>query len=123
MQLAGRAFDLTDRSFAGIDRITLLTDDALVTTDDRDLAMRVSGTGSRNDHLVLAGLTLTDSEIAALHRHGIDTVTDRAGDHVNTAPQTSGLDGDRIQGARPEGLASPPGAAQEGVLLEGQGRA
>lgn len=99
LHLAGSAFDLRGKSFTGIHRISLLTDNAMITAGSLAMAKLVSGITSQNDHLTLSGVVLTDAEIRTLHQRGIDTITDAAGDHVNTAPHASGLNGDRIQAA------------------------
>ena len=100
--LVGDAFDLTGKTFAGISRISLSTDGAVLTVTGGDaaakaLALRTGGLLSQHDTLKALGLTFTTAEIAALHRQGLDTIRDAAGPHVNAAPVVSGLDGTPLQ--------------------------
>ncbi|WP_305072145.1 hypothetical protein [Microvirga puerhi] len=94
--LYGAAFDFTGRSLTGIDRVSLQTDDAVLTMADHDSALLASGIVSQNDTLIAASVTFTAAELARLHRQGIDTIVDAAGTHVNTAPVIRALSGDRV---------------------------
>ncbi|MET0743479.1 MAG: hypothetical protein ABWY78_08930, partial [Microvirga sp.] len=89
--LVGDAFDLTAKTFAGIGRIALATDGAVLTVTGNDdaaktLALRTGGTLSQHDTLLALGLTFTPAEIARLHAQGLDTIRDAAGSHANAAP-------------------------------------
>jgi Ca2+-binding RTX toxin-like protein len=95
--LQGTAFDFGTRTVIGIDRISLQTDDAVITVADRETAMLMSGIGSQNDKLVATNVSFTAPQLRTLHRQGIDTIVDAAGTHTNSAPVTQGLDGDRFE--------------------------
>ncbi len=99
--LRGSAFDFTGKTVSGLSRISLTTDNAVLTiagTDDvaRATALLAGGIESQNDTLVARGLTFTSGERKALHRQGVDTIIDASGTYQNLAPKALQLDGDRI---------------------------
>ena len=95
--LHGTTFDFTAKTFIGIDRISLQTDNAAVTTADRAMALLLSGIVSQNDALISTGVTFTAAELAKLHRQGVDRIIDAAGTHTNGAPVMQALSGGRIK--------------------------
>jgi hypothetical protein len=97
IKLTGASFDLRPKTFTAIDRIALLTDNAIVTVADKVTAVLLSGIDSQNDRLVHTGEAFTADEIHALHRRGIDTIVDANGEHTDAAPQAQHLDGARIR--------------------------
>jgi serralysin len=94
--LRGKVFDLTGKTLTGIDRISLLTDNAVLIAPDLATALLASGIDSQNDRLEVAGATLSAEQIRMLHRQGIDTIIDAVGSHMNAAPVISHLNGERI---------------------------
>lgn len=102
--LRGARFDFTDRTLAGIDRLSLKTDGAVFIAPTKTVALLASGHDSQNDRLEATGVVFDENEIAALHRQGIDTVVDAAGTHVNAAPAFQHLHGDRLKARAGETL-------------------
>ncbi|MGO4706126.1 hypothetical protein AB4072_10200 [Microvirga sp. 2MCAF38] len=99
--LQGEVFDFTGKIVSGFSRISLATDNAVLTIaggDDvaRATALLAGGIESQNDTLEALGLTFTLGERKALHRQGIDTIIDASGTYQNLAPKVFQLDGDRI---------------------------
>jgi hypothetical protein len=94
--LHGAVFDFTGKTLIGIDRLSLQSDNAVLIAPDLATAMLASGIASQNDRLEATGVTFWAAQIRALHRQGIDTIVNAAGPHVNTAPVTEELNGDRI---------------------------
>lgn len=102
--LMGTSVDLRGIAVQEIRFIRLNSNDATITLDNKDAALKVSGQGVSGAKLVLTSDTLSDAERLTLHRLGIDTITDKDG-RVTThrAPQVADLVGDRV--------AMPPGQA------------
>jgi Ca2+-binding RTX toxin-like protein len=97
--LKGASFDFTGRTLAGIDRIALQTDNAVLVAPSLAVAMLASGIEAQNDRLEALAVTFTPAQIAILHRQGIDTIVDAAGMHRNAAPTMQNLNGDWIDAA------------------------
>ncbi|MDF2809840.1 MAG: hypothetical protein K0S56_871 [Microvirga sp.] len=95
--LHGDAFNFSTRTLIGIDRLSLQTDNAVLTVTDAATALRAYGVVSQNDTLIASGVTFTAVELRTLHKQGIDTVVDLAGTHTNLAPVTTALHGDRFE--------------------------
>jgi Ca2+-binding RTX toxin-like protein len=116
LQLSGGTFDFTGKTLIGIDRISLQSDGAVLIVADVNTALLASGLVSQNDRLVAAGVTFTETQIALLHRQGIDTVVDASGPHVNLAPVTERLDGNRFEAGAGERVFVDEG--RDAVLSE-----
>jgi serralysin len=119
LQLVGGAFDFSAKTLIGIDRISLQSDRAVLTVGNATTALLASGLGSQNDRLVAASVTFTPTQVALLHRQGIDTIVDAAGTHTNLAPVTDHLDGDRFEAKAGERVFVDRG--RDAVLTEDDG--
>ena len=98
LTLAGTNLDLRSLTLLNIDRISVATNDATLTLDDKALALKVSAYSAQNDHLVLEGATFTEAERTLLHSEGVDRITDASGiTSVNEAPILANLDGEAIR--------------------------
>jgi serralysin len=95
--LVGESFDFSTKTLIAIDRLSLQSDNAVITVADMGTALRVSGIMSQNDTLMAPALNFTAAQIATLHKQGIDTIMDAAGTHTNLAPVAEGLDGDSFE--------------------------
>ena len=96
--LRGTNLDLRPRKILNFDRISVVTDNAVVTLSDKVLALKVTGYGAQDDHLVLVGDTFTESELQLLHSRGVDKITYANGQtSINEAPEIANLDGEAIR--------------------------
>jgi hypothetical protein len=96
--LRGTNLDLRPRKILNFDRISVVTDNAVVTLSDKALALKVIGYGAQDDHLVLVGDTFTESELQLLHSRGVDKITYANGQtSINEAPEIVNLDGEAIR--------------------------
>ena len=100
LYLSGTNLDLRGKTITNFRDIRPETDDAVVRTDSKNLAMKVMGHISQNDKLILTSGELTEQERAILHRQGFDTITAVTGGVQTTttrsAPQIAHLDGDSV---------------------------
>ncbi|MEZ0171926.1 hypothetical protein [Microvirga sp. TS319] len=95
---AGTTFDLTWKNISGFERIMLEVDGTQVTTDRLATAQLIDGRSTKNDHLILVGIDLSDTEREAYFSRGIDKITDGSGRTTeNRAPALTGVDGDHIR--------------------------
>jgi serralysin len=76
--------------------ISLQTDNAVVTLNDKALALQMNGY-AHNTKLILNGDTFTPEERRMLHDHGITTIKDSEKTDVDAPPKVSGLDGDHVR--------------------------
>jgi Ca2+-binding RTX toxin-like protein len=90
--LTGTTIDTRNVSFQNITNIVLYENNATVRVDDFSVAVLLSATTTKNDHLVLDGFALTDAEFRMFHEQGFDRVTDGSGrTSVDNPPVISGV--------------------------------
>jgi serralysin len=96
LYLDGTSIDLTGKAIVNMEYISLQTDNAVVTLNDKALALHMNGYG-QNTKLILNGGTFTAQERRMLHDHGITTIKDAEKTDVDAPPQVSGLNGDHVR--------------------------
>ncbi|WP_201834881.1 calcium-binding protein [Microvirga zambiensis] len=95
--LEGTNFDFRTRTILNIDRINLVSDNAVVMLGDKATAFKLRGFG-QNDHLIINGVSLTPEEREALHANGIDKITYADGAvSINETPVIANLNGSSIR--------------------------
>jgi Ca2+-binding RTX toxin-like protein len=99
LNITGTGIDLRNKTIANFSSISLRTDGAVVTLDDKGLADLISGSLTTGDRIdLVGGQVFTADEKGALFRHGIETVSDASGTYTNKAPELQGFGGDRSVG-------------------------
>jgi hypothetical protein len=97
LYIRGTSIDLTGKTIASIEYIDLRSDNAEITVDSKDIALKVHGNRSRNDKLILTSGALSPQERLDLHRQGIETIVDETGAMtIHVAPVIANLGGDNV---------------------------
>jgi Ca2+-binding RTX toxin-like protein len=97
LMIEGTSVDLHGKALYGVEKINVVSDDAVITLDDKALTQIIWGRGS-NDHLILNKGTLTAAERKTLHDQGLDKITDESGVvTTNSTPRLFEINGDHIQ--------------------------
>lgn len=100
--LKGTNIDLTGKTVANFREIRLETAEAVVTTDNEDLAKKIFAHPNQTDTLVLTSGDLDATERLTLHRQGIETITAYTDGVLTTtthgAPVITGFGGDSVVG-------------------------
>ena len=103
LTIRGMTADLRGKSIIGISTISIGTDGGLLTVDNVETALKVSGGFSKGDTLIITGGTLLDTQRTFLHNRGVDTIIANGLTTTNTAPVIAALNGDQVMsfGATP----------------------
>lgn len=98
LRLTGAMFDLTGKTIANFEKLTLVDGVKEITTDDFQIARLIDGTESQDDALNFTGSALTAQQRQELFDNGIDKIIEQDGTvvTVNRAPVMTGLGGNSV---------------------------
>ena len=99
LYIFGSQVDLSNTDIVDMRWINLITDGVTITLDDILTAKSVYGFATSNDKLILTQGILNDADRLALHRQGIDTITNNNVTTTHAAPSLLQLNDDHVAGA------------------------
>ncbi|HEY8383504.1 MAG TPA: hypothetical protein VIL09_15255 [Microvirga sp.] len=112
VELYGQAIDFRNKTLIGYHELQVMEDGAEITLNNKAHALLVDGTEASGERLRLVGVTLNAAERLAIHKAGIDYVTDDSNvTSSDLAPTLAGIAGDILAVAGGQAVRLDIGAA------------